>query len=93
MELDLDSIIIWDTMSSSSLVEGGGGEGECGVKSPDSEESESRYTIERCVKSRVPILLLGGGGGDSGSESVECSDTECYVNKCSDSRSIICLTR
>jgi len=71
-----------------SLVGGEGGEG-CGVKSPDSEESESRYTIECCFKSRGPMLL----GGDSGSESLECSDTECCVNNYSDSRSIICLTR
>ena len=59
----------------SSLVGGEGGGGERGVKSPDSKESESRYSIERCVKSRGPMLL----GGDSGSESVECSDTECVL--------------
>jgi len=52
-----------------------------GVKSPDSEESDSRYSIERFVKTRGPT-----GGGDSGPSS---SDTEC----CVDPRSMICLTR
>jgi len=75
----------------SSLIEGGGGEagGECGVKSSDSE-TESRYTTESCVKSRDPMLLLGG---DSGSEPVDYNDRECCVNNCSDWRSMIRVTR